>query len=351
MTAIELDPTEAATGTGWDTLTIDGSVVHLRPVRADDEAALQALNHRVSDRSIYRRFFAVDRHGADIQAHHLVAPAAGARPVALIAEIAGQVVGVGSFELIRTGAAEMAFLVDDAVHGRGIGTLLLEQLAAVAREQGIQHLVAETLVDNGPMLSVFTRSGFDQVHTLDHGVVELSLNTDYAPTGTDQMAERERAAGDRSLSRLLTPASVAVIGAGRTTGGIGHEVLANLVEGGFTGELYAVNPQTNVIDGIASYPSIGAVPGPVDLAVIAVPAAKVLAVLEECGRAGVGGAVILTAGFGELGPEGGEVQCALVVVAGCRREASGCRWLARSPGRRAAHGCRWHQDCPDDGCE
>ncbi|MDX6263347.1 MAG: hypothetical protein QOH84_5035 [Kribbellaceae bacterium] len=319
--------------TGWDALAMDGSVVHVRRVRPDDEEALMALNRRVCDRSIYLRFFALDRQGADSQAHHLAAPPVGDHPVALLAEVAGRVVGVGSFEPIRAGEAEMAFLVDDAVQGRGIGTLLLEQLAAVAHEQGIHHLLAETLAGNGPMLSVFTRSGFEQVHTLDQGVVELSLDTEYPAAGTDRMAEREREAGDQSLRRLLTPGSVAVIGAGRKVRGIGHEVLANLVEGGFTGDLFAVNPQARQIQGITSYPSIGAVPGPVDLVVIAVPAAQVPAVLEECGQAGVGGAVILTAGFGESGPEGEEIQRGLVATArkyGLRLIGPNCLGIANT---------------------
>ncbi|TDD60698.1 GNAT family N-acetyltransferase [Kribbella antibiotica] len=311
----------------------DGAVVHLRSVGADDEEALKGLNHRVSERSIYLRFFALDRHGADKQAHHLAVPPPGDRPVALIAEVEGRVVGVASFELVRAGEAEMAFLVDDAAQGRGIGTLLLEQLAAVAHDQGIHHLLADTLADNGPMLSVFTRSGFEQVHTLDQGVVELSLDTGYAPSGIDRMAERERVAGDQSLRRLLSPASVAVIGAGRKAGGIGHEVLANLVEGGFTGELLAVNPQAKEIMDITSYPSIGAVPGPVDLVVIAVPADRVPAVLEECGQAGVGGAVILTAGFGESGPQGREIQDGLVATArryGLRLIGPNCLGIANT---------------------
>jgi acyl-CoA synthetase (NDP forming)/GNAT superfamily N-acetyltransferase len=325
--------TEQDPGTGWDALAVDGSVVHIRLLRPEDEEELKALNHRVSDRSIYLRFFALDRHGADAQAHHLAAPAVGDHQVALLAEVAGRIVGVGSFELIRVGEAEMAFLVDDAAQGHGIGTLLLEQLAAIAHEQGIRRLLADTLADNGPMLSVFTRSGFEQVHTLDHGVVELSLDTDYAPTGIDRMAERERDAGDRSLRRLLTPSSVAVIGAGRRVGGIGHEVLANLVEGGFTGDLVAVNPQARQIEDITSYPSIGAVPGPVDLVVIAVPAAQVPTVLEECGQAGVGGAVILSAGFGESGPGGQEIQRGLVVTArryGLRLIGPNCLGIANT---------------------
>jgi acyl-CoA synthetase (NDP forming)/RimJ/RimL family protein N-acetyltransferase len=290
-------------------------VVRIRPISAEDEPALQALNRRASDRSIYLRFFALDRSGADQQAHHLAGSDSLDGHVALVAETAGAVVGVASYEPMRAGEAEMAFLIDDAVHGHGIGTLLLEQLAAVARERGIHHLHAETLAENGPMLRVFMNSGFDEVHKLDSGVVELSLDTAYASTTLDRMAERERAAEDRSLHPLLAPRAVAVIGAGRKPGGIGHEVLVNLVEGKFTGSLFAVNPKAGQIDDVLAYASIADVPGPVDLAVIAVPAAQVLQVVEECGQAGVRGAVILTSGFSEAGADGQQVQRDLLKLA------------------------------------
>lgn len=204
-----------AVAVGWDALAADGSVVHIRPVRADDEQALDELNHRVSDRTIYLRFFALSRYAADQHTHHLTTADPLDGPVALVAEVDGGVVGVASYEPMCKDEAEMAFLVDDAVHGRGIGTLLLEQLAAVARERGIRHLHADTLAENGPMLRVFMDSGFTEVHELGDGLVELSMDTAYAARTLDRMAERERAAEKRSLKPLLAPRSVAVIGAGR----------------------------------------------------------------------------------------------------------------------------------------
>ena len=293
---------------GWDALAADGSVVHIRPVRPDDEDALRALNQRVSDRSIYLRFFGVSRVGADQHSHHLSAESEDDGHVALVAEAAGRLVAVGSFEPLRAGEAEVAFLVDDAFHGRGIGTLLLEQLAVIARERGIHHLHADTLAENAPMLRVFADSGFEQVRTIESGVVELSLSTSYAPATLDRMAERERDAERRSLEPVLAPRSVAVIGAGRKPGGIGHEVLVSLVGGEYAGRLFPVNPHADQISGVPCYPSVGAVPEPVDLAIVAVPADQVAAVVGECGAAGVGGAVILSSGFGETGAEGNHVQ-------------------------------------------
>ncbi|TWD81758.1 acyl-CoA synthetase (NDP forming) [Kribbella amoyensis] len=299
---MEDTPASAQVRAGWDALAADGRAVRIRPIRAEDEDALTALDHRLSDRSIYLRFFGVNRHSADEHARHLAA--ASRDHVALVVEIDDDLVAVGSYEVLRDGEAEMAFLVDDAVQGQGIGTLLLEQLAAVAREHGIHHLVADTLAENAAMLRVFADSGFELVRRLDSGVVELSLSTAYVDRTLDRMAERERVAGDRSLHPLLWPRAVAVIGAGRKSGNIGHEVLVNLADGGFRGSLSAVNPQADEVAGVTAYPSIVDVPGDVDLAVIAVPAPQVPDVLAECGEKGVPGAVVLTSGYAELGPSG-----------------------------------------------
>ena len=277
------DEADRQPAAGWDTLATDGSVAHIRPVRPEDEDALRALNERVSDRTIYLRFFTINRRGADEQAHHLSAPDPGHTHDALVAEVGGRIVAVGSFELIVRGEAEVAFLVDDAFHGRGLGTLLLEQLAATAREHGVHHLRADTLVENAPMLRVFADSGFEQVRTMASGVVELSLDTAY---GTAH-ARPDGRPGARRRGALAGPAARATVGrgdrAGRRPGGIGHEVLLNLLHGGFTGRLAAVNPHTTAIAGVPTYLSIAAVPGPVELAVIAVPAEEVAAIVEECG--------------------------------------------------------------------
>lgn len=209
MTAIEQPG--ARPRAGWDVLAADGSVVRIRPVREDDEAALEAMNRRVSDESIYLRFFGVSRNMADEYTHHLAADQDG--HVALVAEYGDDVVGIASYEILRAGEAEMAFLLQDSVHGRGLGTLLLEQLAATARENGIERLRADTLGENAKMLRVLVDSGFEQVRKLDSGVVELVLDTAYHPLTLEKMAERERAAENRSLLRLFSPRTVAVIGA------------------------------------------------------------------------------------------------------------------------------------------
>ncbi|MFO1077088.1 MAG: acetate--CoA ligase family protein [Planctomycetota bacterium] len=106
------------------------------------------------------------------------------------------------------------------------------------------------------------------------------------------------------LDGLFRPRSVAVVGASRRSGSIGRQIVQNLVQGGFTGPVYPVNPNAEVVCSVPAHPSVNAIPGAVDLAVLAVPPDIVLKVAEQCGRKGVKGLVVITAGFREIGGEG-----------------------------------------------
>jgi acyl-CoA synthetase (NDP forming) len=108
------------------------------------------------------------------------------------------------------------------------------------------------------------------------------------------------------LDAIFRPRSVAVIGASRRPGSIGAAIFRNLLEHGFEGTVYPVNPSAQVVQSVLTYPSISAIPGDVDLAVIAIPANRVQAAIEECGRKGVRGVIVITAGFKETGAEGAE---------------------------------------------
>src|SRR2546428_759561 len=107
----------------------------------------------------------------------------------------------------------------------------------------------------------------------------------------------------RDLSSIFAPRSVAVIGASRDSGKVGHAIFRNVLED-FQGVVYPVNPSAPAIRGVRSYPSVLEIPDPLDLAIIIVPAASVRAVLDECGRKGVRGVVVISAGFRESGPQG-----------------------------------------------
>ncbi len=107
-----------------------------------------------------------------------------------------------------------------------------------------------------------------------------------------------------SLRPLLRPRSIAIVGASRTPGTIGWQVVDNLVRHGFTGAIYPVNLRAASIHSIRAYASIRDIPDPIDLAVVVVPKEHVAAVIEECGAKGVGGAVVISAGFKEVGGAG-----------------------------------------------
>lgn len=105
-----------------------------------------------------------------------------------------------------------------------------------------------------------------------------------------------------------------MVGASRREGSIGRQVVANLLAGGFTGPVYPVNRSADVVMSMLSYDGVGAIPGPVDLAVICVPAPEVPAVVEDCGKKGVGGLVVITAGFREVGPVGAAREDAVIAI-------------------------------------
>ncbi|RSN72212.1 MAG: CoA-binding protein [Thermoproteota archaeon] len=118
-----------------------------------------------------------------------------------------------------------------------------------------------------------------------------------------------------SIKYIFEPESVAVIGASRDPLAWGHVILRNILEGGFKGRIYPVNPKADEILGLKCYPDIRAVPDSVDLAFIAVPANLVPQVMEACVEKGVKAAVIITAGFREVGPEGEELEKKIVEIA------------------------------------
>ncbi|MFO8059855.1 MAG: acetate--CoA ligase family protein [Bacillota bacterium] len=119
----------------------------------------------------------------------------------------------------------------------------------------------------------------------------------------------------RDLTTLYRPESVAVIGASATRGKIGNAVVRNIIDSGYGGDVYPVNPGSDVIEGLKCYPSVGDIPGQVDQAVICIPARLVAGAMRECGRAGVKSVVTISAGFREVGPEGAEMEREIAAIA------------------------------------
>ncbi|MGE5182101.1 MAG: GNAT family N-acetyltransferase, partial [Acidobacteriota bacterium] len=219
-----------------------------------------------------------------------------------------RLLGLGRYAVVIPGVAEVAFEVGDADQGRGIGTLLLEHLAHVARAHDITMFRADVEADNAQMLDVFGRSGFVVQDALSQGIYHVEFPIAETSRFLRVAADRERRAAAASLRAIFAPASVAVIGASRTPGTIGRSILENLVRDGFRGPIYPIHPVARELAGRPCYRTIGAVGRPIDLAVIAVPAASVEPVVRECAAAGVRGVVVISAGFAEAGGREAEAR-------------------------------------------
>jgi acetyl coenzyme A synthetase (ADP forming)-like protein len=313
----------------------DGGSIHIRAIRPDDKQRLYAHFRHLSARSIYFRFFGAKKMLTEDELAQFTELDFKSR-VAVAATLGRggeeEIIGVGRYAVLATepgapSSAEIAFAVLDEHQGRGIGTVLLEHLLGIARQQGIREFEADVMGENRAMLGVFRSSGLLVRKTVDSGVVHLSFPTEETDAFSQASFTRWRLAAARSLHAFLTPRSVALVGASRRPHTIGGALLANLKRAGFPGAIYPVNPKAKEIDGLAAYPSVSAIGAAVDLAVIAVPARLVETVVTDCARAGVRGVVVISAGFAEAGGNGKERQdrlTTLVRTSGMRMIGPNC---------------------------
>lgn len=293
----------------------DGGTGHLRPMTPADADAVQVFHMAQSQNSIYLRFFTYKSKLTPKELRRFTELDYRDR-VAFVITHRERIIGIGRYDRLDNPAeAEVAFNVSDADQGRGLGSILLEHLAAAARENGIDRFTAEVLPENRKMMQVFSEAGYEVHRHFDDGVVSLAFDIDPTEKSRAVMASREHRAEARSVAALVAPASVAVIGASRVWGSIGRQLLEHVVEGGFAGAVHAVNKEALEVSGMMPYASIAEVPGPVDLAVIAVSYEQLASVVAECGDAGVKGLVIATSGFADDGAAGLVRQRALVRLA------------------------------------
>ena len=290
-----------------DALASDGAAVHIRPIVPEDADQLVDFHGHLSERTRYLRYFGPyptmsprDLARFSTVDHH--------DRVAMVVLLGGHIIAVGRYDRLENVgdglSAEVAFVVADAHQGRGLGSVMLEHLAAAAAERGIQSFVAEVLAENRAMVGVFKEAGYQIKRSFDGAVVHLEFNIDPSDALLTVRNFRERASEARSVRNVLTPRSVAVIGASTDRFKVGHAVLANLLAAGFTGPVYPVNAEHRSVQGVRAYDSVRAIPDDVDLAVVAVPANQVEAVLDDCLEKGVKALVVISAGFSEAGPEG-----------------------------------------------
>jgi acetyl coenzyme A synthetase (ADP forming)-like protein len=309
---------ERKSGAAVDVILRDGSTLRLRAPVRNDAGALASFFASLSERSFYQRFHGVRAIDEELVGHFLE-PDWSERGVLVGTLAAGdgseRIVAVGEYDRLRNPtAAEAAFAVADELQGRGIGTRLLERLAALAGEQGIERFVAEVMPENRAMLGVFERAGLEVTRELEHGEVELSFPI--APTEQYRATvdERDHLAVTASLRLFFEPRSVAVIGASRRRGSIGGELFRNVLAADFAGAAYPVNREGEPVGGVAGHTSIADLPEAVDLAVICLPGPLVIEAARAALERGVKALCVISSGFAEVGAEGRERQDELLAL-------------------------------------
>jgi acetyl coenzyme A synthetase (ADP forming)-like protein len=305
----------------------DGTPAWLRAARPADERAVEDLFGRASRQSLFMRFFTPLKRVDPALIKRLVHSDGIDSAAYVITRGVGDqeaVLAIANYNRLSSGtAADAAFFVDDAYQGEGLGTLLLERLARHAAATGIGSLHADVLAVNERMLGVFRDSGLVTGSQIRGDTIVLQLSTHPSDLAVESAEERERVATVASLTAVLRPNAVAVIGASRDPKAIGRLAFDSLLGSGFAGTVYPVNRSAAAINSVRAYASILDVPDTVDLAIIAVPAEQMLALISDCATRGVRGLIILSAGFAETGPEGRALQDQLLV----RVRAEGMRMV------------------------
>jgi acetyl coenzyme A synthetase (ADP forming)-like protein len=326
-------PNNADVRRDGDVVLRDGSTVHIRVMGPADEPGLCALLTSLTEESRWLRFYSVQNSTALAAEAHREANLDQAFGLVACSGDGGRVVGHAFYAVTGDKRAEVAFTIANDFQRRGLGSILLIQLAEVAAANEIEIFEAEVVAANHAMLHVFRQSGFPIEVDARAGQLHVVFPTSFTGEARQQFERRESIAAVNALKLFFEPRAVAVIGASRRRGTIGGEIFHNLLSYGFKGPVYPVNPTADVVEGVECYPSIEAIPGVVDLAVIVVPAAKVVEVATECGRKGVKALVVISAGFSETGQEGKARQAELLNVcrgAGMRLIGPNCMGIANT---------------------
>jgi acyl-CoA synthetase (NDP forming)/RimJ/RimL family protein N-acetyltransferase len=317
-----------------DVLLSDGTTVHVRPIQPEDAPAIVATHSRFSERTRYLRYFSPYPRIPERDLHRFTHVDHRDRE-AFVVELGDRIVAIGRYDRLGPDSpeAEVAFVVEDALQGRGIGSVLIEHLAAAARENGIERFVAEVLPANATMLRVFADAGYQVERQYADGVVHLSFPIAPTERSLEVQWRRETHSEARSIARLLAPRGVAVYGASATGHGVGAAVLGHLRDGGFPGAVVPVHPTANRVGGTPAVTRAADAGVPIDLAVVAVPPEQVPAVVADAAAAGVHGLVVVSAGFAEAGPEGEAAQRELIRTAhaaGMRVVGPNCLGIANT---------------------
>ena len=299
-----------------DVLLADGGVAHLRPCGPADAEAIRAMHGRLSAKTLYLRYFSPVRTVSDERIATFTDVDYDSR-VGLVAELGGEMIAAGTYhrDPVRDTEAEVALLVEDSQHGRGLGSILLEHLAAAAQERGIHRFTAEVLGQNTTMLRVFMDAGYSDDRRYNSGVIDLAFDIEPTEKSRAVMTAREHRAEARSIASGCSLRGRSRSSAPPTAGALGRIVLENLFRGDFSGRVYPVNPDAGSVQGVRAYAAVTDIPDPVDLAVLTAPVSTVAEVVQACRTKGVHGLVVMTAGFADAGLVGAAAERRLVALA------------------------------------
>jgi len=297
-----------------DVVLRDGSVAHVRPIMPADADRLRRFHAGQSAESIYLRFFAPLKVLSDKDVARFTEVDHDWR-VALVATVHGEIIGIARYDRLDTTTAEVAFHISDAHQGKGVGSVLLEHLAAIGQERGVANFVADVLPQNRKMIQVFTEAGYEVSYHFEDGVIAVALQIEPTEQSQAVRLSREHHAEALSVRSVLFPDSIAVVGASRRADSIGHQLLQNILAAGFNGRVHAVNSEALEVQGLKAHARVSDIPDHVDLAVVAVPAGSVLEVVQDCAAAGVKALLVASAGFAESGPAGEHLQHELLRTA------------------------------------
>lgn len=299
-----------------DVVLRDGGTVRVRRMLPTDDQALLGLFTSLTDESRWLRFFSPTKGAALAAEAHRETNLDRTFGLLALSGPDERVVGHAFYAALDDRRAEVAFTIANDYQGRGLGTILLGQLAEVAEANNIEMFEAEVVAANHAMLHVFRESGFPIEVKAEAGQLHVTFPTSFTKEAVEQFERRETFAAVNALKLFFNPRAVAVIGASRKRGTIGGEIFHNLLSFGFNGPVYPVNPTAEVVQSVPAYASVEAIPGPVDLAIIVVPSSKVIEAATSCGRKGVKALVVISMGFSETGKEGQSQQAELMRV--CR---------------------------------
>lgn len=287
----------------------DGSRLRVWRALPEDRRRVQAFLDELSEEEV-RETAASLRLEPDELARALTRPRPGDTLLVEAEERAERLAGLAAWRSSddADGAAVVGVAVAPSFRRHHLGRRLLERIGVWAAHAGAEVLEGRASAENEALERLFEGSGLQVRESEEDGERHLTVELRSAVEGKELEDFARRIVAASSLRPLFRPDTVAVVGASRDPGKVGHRIFRSLLDADFRGTVHPVNPEADQVESVRAYPSVAEVPDEVELAVVAVPAPAVAEVVEACGEAGVEALVVISAGFAETGDEGRRMQ-------------------------------------------